>query len=644
MKRYRPLIWPLLLLLVVSLLTRVALIFRPDVKVDAPGLAGAIAVGSLYDLTAAIYALAPALLLTALLPDRVARWRLVRALAILSGALFCFVLLFTATSEWIFWDEFGGRFNFIAVDYLIYTHEVIGNIWQSYPVGKILLGLAALAALITASRAGAIWRDLAAPLTWRARSGGIAAAIVAPVLVFATVDSETKDVFASDALNELAGNGMYEFFAALRANDLDYVRLYRHLPAEDALAEARRLRDATRDGWRSADPRDFLHSVRDPAPARRLNVVLVSVESLGTEFIGGWGDTRGITPRLDALAAESLVFTRVYATGNRTVRGLEALSLGLPPTPGQSIVKRPRNDHLFSLGSVFEDLGYDTMFVYGGYGYFDNMNAFFAANDYRSIDRLAVPAERIHFENIWGIADEDLFDLALDEIDASLKASRGKRPVFAHVMTTSNHRPYTYPEGRIDIPSGSGREGAVKYTDWALGHLIDEARKRPWFKDTLFVITADHGASARGSTEIPVDRYHIPVYFYSPGNVAPGRVDRVMSQIDLPPTLLGRLHLSYDSKFFGQDVMRLPVGMERAFVANYQALGYLRDGRLVTLLPKGKVVVTPSAEAPPAGPKPLADEALVREAVAWYEAAYLGFRHGYILDEDEEANEPPRVH
>lgn len=629
MKRYRPLIWPLLLLLVVSLLTRVALIFRPDVKVDVPGLAGAIAVGSLYDLTAAIYALAPALLLTALLPDRVARWRVVRALAILSGALFCFVLLFTATSEWIFWDEFGGRFNFIAVDYLIYTHEVIGNIWQSYPVGKILLGLAALAALITASRAGAIWRDLAAPLTWRARVGGIAAAIVAPVLVFATVDSETKDVFASDALNELAGNGMYEFFAALRANDLDYVRLYRHLPAEDALAEARRLRDATRDGWRSADPRDFLHSVRDPAPARRLNVVLVSVESLGTEFIGGWGDTRGITPRLDALAAESLVFTRVYATGNRTVRGLEALSLGLPPTPGQSIVKRPRNDHLFSLGSVFEDLGYDTMFVYGGYGYFDNMNAFFAANDYRSIDRLAVPAERIHFENIWGIADEDLFDLALDEIDASLKASGGKRPVFAHVMTTSNHRPYTYPAGRVDIPSGSGREGAVKYTDWALGDFIARARERPWFDDTVFVILADHTSSARGKSDLPVEGFHIPLVVYSPRHVPAGRVDHLASQIDVAPTLLGLLGFTYRSRFFGQDILTEGAAHQRALLGNYQTVGYLEDGLLVELRPKGAWRVVDPATG---GALPATEHArhLVDEAVGYYQSASRAFRSGAL--------------
>ena len=183
---------------------------------------------------------------------------------------------------------------------------------------------------------------------------------------------------------------------------------------------------------------------------------LLSIESMGAEFLGAYGDPHGLTPHMDALARESLWFSNVYATGNRTVRGLEALALALPPTPGQSIVRRPHNEILFSLGSVFEDYGYGVMFAYGGYGYFDNMNAFFDANDYRSIDRRSIPAQDIEFENIWGVADEHLYDHVLREIDRE-KAAQPRRPVFVHIMTTSNHRPFTYPPGRIDIPSGTGR-------------------------------------------------------------------------------------------------------------------------------------------------------------------------------------------
>ena len=104
----------------------------------------------------------------------------------------------------------------------------------------------------------------------------------------------------------------------------------------------------------------------------------------------------------------------------------------------------------------------------------------------------------IGFANVWGVADEDLFARVMREGDAAHAAGR---PFLFQVLTTSNHRPYTYPEGRIDIPSGSGRPGAVKYADYAVGKLIEDARKKPWFNDTLFVFAADHTAGAAGKIE-----------------------------------------------------------------------------------------------------------------------------------------------
>ena len=170
-------------------------------------------------------------------------------------------------------------------------------------------------------------------------------------------------------------------------------------------------------------------------------------------------------------------------------RGLEALALGTPPIPGQAIVRRPDNSHLATVGELLRRQGYETLFLYGGYGYFDNMNVFFSGNDYRVVDRTAFTKSSIAFSNIWGVADESLFDNALNELD---KVHAARKPFLAQIMTTSNHRPYTYPQGRIDIPSPGGREGAVKYTDYAIGRFIDQAKTKPWFKETLFVIVADH--------------------------------------------------------------------------------------------------------------------------------------------------------
>lgn len=187
-------------------------------------------IGSTYDLITVPFVLAPLILFLALLPNRVARWRLTRLLIRATIPVSVFLLLFTAVAEWIFWDEFASRFNFIAVDYLVYTHEVIGNIWQSYPVGKILIALAAVSLVISWPLIRRSWTSSALPISWSGRLAGIILALVLPVALFNVISSTDKNRFASDALNELAGNGLYEFAAAARNNEMDYLRLYASLP------------------------------------------------------------------------------------------------------------------------------------------------------------------------------------------------------------------------------------------------------------------------------------------------------------------------------------------------------------------------------------------------------------------------------
>ncbi len=619
-------------LLVVATATRALLALRADVPLENPAqLAWAFGYGLLYDLAAAAYATAPLSAALLLAPAALARTKAFRAAAVCAFFAACYGALLLALSEWLFWDEFGSRFNFIAVDYLLYTHEVLGNIRESYPVGRILAAIGAGAAALTFFAARPLWRAVAAPVRWRPALALLLAGALGLGAVHRFVDSDLKALAGADAASELAGNGLYEFFAANRRNELSYERHYATLPPETALATVRGGFRAA--AWVEPERGGMERLVQGDGAAKRLNVVLVSVESLGAEFLGAYGNPRGLTPNLDRLAQESLWFSNAFATGNRTVRGLEALSLALPPTPGQSIVRRPNNEVLFSLGSVFEDNGYGVLFAYGGYGYFDNMNAFFDANDYRVVDRRAIPSSRIAFENIWGVADEHLFDQVLDEIDAEKRAHPG-RPVFTHVMTTSNHRPYTYPAGRIDIPPGTSRDGAVKYTDYAIGRFIEQARGRPWFRDTVFVLTADHGANARGSTRIPVEQYRIPVLVYSPAHVAPRKVERLMSQIDIPPTLLGALDFTYYSKFFGRDMLRAPPETDRAFVANYQTLGYLSPGGLVILQPKRKIEHFTLREGRYESRKD-ADAPREREAIAYYQLASHLFKAGLYRDEEQ---------
>ncbi|HTN28473.1 MAG TPA: sulfatase-like hydrolase/transferase [Burkholderiales bacterium] len=630
--RFLPALAAAIVLVAVWTLTRLALALRPEVAaLGGMDLVRAFAFGLVFDVVAASCFAIPLTLWLAIAPNRLARTRAYGFATMVWFCALCFAGLVLAVAEWLFWDEFGARFNFIAVDYLLYTHEVLGNIWQSYPVGRLLVMLAAAAAAITYVLRRVLLRSVQAPLRWTTRLGVIAthAALIAACTL--VLDGDAKNGSGSDPADELAGNGVYEFFSALRRNELSFERFYATLPMDEALGIVRDSLGPAR--WIEQAPQGLERLEEGRGGEKHLNVVLVSVESLGAEFLGSYGDRRGLTPRLDALARESLWFSNVYATGNRTVRGLEALSLALPPTPGQSIVRRPKNQSLYSLGSVFEDKGYAVLFAYGGYGYFDNMNAFFDANDYRVVDRTQIARKEIEFENIWGVADEHLFDKVLAEIDRE-KAAEPAKPVFAHVMTTSNHRPYTYPAGRIDIPSGTGRDGAVKYTDYALGRLIERARSHAWFDDTVFVITADHGANARGTSSIPVSHYRIPVFVYAPKHVAPQRIDRLMSQIDIAPTLLGLLDFRYYTKFLGRDVLHASADGDRAFVANFQTLGYLRGDEMVVLRPKRSLeryvrangVFVAAAGGPPH---------VAREAIAFYQVASHLFHTGLYGDEEQ---------
>ena len=631
--RFHLLWWLVAIFMAVSFTTRVALAVKTGLVAEpsAVHLAQEFFVGMGFDLVAASYFFIPLVLFLGLVPQPLFRQRWFASIVLAGCGLWIFLMLFNAVSEWIFWDEFGSRYNFIAVDYLLYTHEVIGNIKESYPVGKILSSIAMLALLLTYCLRRRLMPVAVTPSSYLDRAPWLLILLAVPSLAFAVVEGRHKELSDNRYVNELSGNGIYEFFAAAYNNQLDYAHFYRSIPLDEAFARVRTMLETPHATSVGLGPYDLTRTVAYPGAERRWNVVMISVESFSAEFMQQFNNTQNITPRMDELAREGILFTQFYANGTRTVRGLEALSLAVPPTPGQSIVKRPHNKDLFTLGSVFKAKGYATRYIYGGYGYFDNMNEFFSGNDYEVVDRMAIRPEKIHFENIWGVADEDLFTKTLEEIDQTYAL---KQPMFAHVMTTSNHRPYTYPEGRIDIPSHTGREGGVKYTDWAIGNFIDRAKQKPWFKDTLFVIVADHCASSAGNTDLPVESYHIPAIFYAPAHIKPQRFDRLTSMIDIPPTVLGQLNMSYRSKFFGYDMFDLPVGRERAFISTYQLLGYMREGQLVQLGPRGEALVTSLSVAGSGAQAPRLDQAaLQNEAIAWYQTAAYFYNNGLMHTE-----------
>jgi len=526
---------------------------------------------------------------------------------------FMFTLLFDAVAEHLFWSEFTTRFNFIAVDYLVYTQEVIGNIVESYPIGWIILAIAlAAAALAFAFITFLPLRATPTPLS--TRLSACAGAIAVAALCYTASDTTQAQFNDNAEAQEISANGMYNLFAAFWNNEISYDRFYATLPNEKVSSDIQKILDrpyARHFPKAGANVR----LIKPAGPELHKNVVIVVMESLSAMYMGAFGSTQNLTPNLDRLSQEGLFFTNFYATGTRTIRGLEAITLSIPPTPGQSLVRRPGNENLYSLGFIFKERGYDTRFIYGGYGYFDNMNNFFAGNGFDIIDRTTMPKDEVNFANVWGIVDDDMFAKLIKEADASYAA---KRP-FAHLLlTTTNHRPYTYPDGHIDIPSRTSRAGGVKYADYSVGKLIEWAKEKPWFNDTVFIFVSDHTAGAGGKIELDPKKYHIPMIFYAPGFIKPQRYDELASQIDLAPTLLGMLNFSYYTKFYGDDLLQPSKGNPRAFVSNYQKVALVKNNSLLILSPKQGIT---QYGWPDASQKQPTDQALADEAIAYHQSA-----------------------
>lgn len=585
--------------------------------------------GLIYDASFYAYACIPFLIYCWLLPQALWQQTWNKILVHIGAFLSLYGLGFIILAEMTFWQEFSVRFNFISVDYLVYRREVTDNINESYPIIAMVLGILPLAAILYLSVFKYLNQALSSQQTFTPRSQFSALFLLLPLLSFAFISQNLRDNESNVYQREIASNGPFQFFAAFRNNQLDFNQFYQTLSDEDA---SRILRASIKEDnaeFISNDLYSIGRIIHNPQPEKRHNVVLISVESLSASYLKAFGNDTNITPNLDELSNHSLFFKNLYATGTRTARGLEAITLSIPPTPGRSIVKRiGREAGMWSMGNVFKSKHYEVRYLYGGRGYFDNMNAFFSGNGYEITDQSSIADTDIHFENAWGVSDEDLYQQTIKQANLSHQQDK---PFFYHVMTTSNHRPYTYPDNKIDIPSGTGRSGAVKYTDFAIGEFLKNARKQAWFDNTIFIIVADHCASSAGKTDLPVERYHIPMWVYAPNIIVPKNISALASQIDIAPTVFGMLDMSYESWSFGKDILNMKPEDERIMIGTYQKLGLLKGEELVILSPGKRVTKHLVSNEENSTDEPLnltkLDDASLK-AIAYYQGADYIYKHG----------------
>lgn len=507
---------------------------------------------------------------------------------------FCFWCLAAALMESstpAFIDQYDVRPNRLFAEYLVYPKEVfemlLKGYWKEMLAGVILIGIA-----------GKISYKLGNSLFLKPSGKSFKSRIIllpfVAVIVFAGARSSighrplcpANVAFSTDSLlNDLGLNSLYSFlYAVYRMKDEgDAAKLYGSMEHEKMVKIMMADKKAKNSQLQNDDSiRRYLEASNKTG--EKFNIVIILEESMGAEFVGRLGGAN-LTPNLDRLAKEGLWFENLYATGTRSVRGIEAVISGFPPTPGRSTVKLGKSQKdFFTIAGMLSSQGYSTSFIYGGDSNFDNMRKFFLGNGFQKvIDERDYKKPK--FKSTWGVSDEDLFNKANEVFEES-----GSRPFFSLVFTSSNHTPFEVPEMEKGFYPDQGKtvNNAVKYSDHALGKFFEKAKKSGYWKNTLFLVVADHNSRVYGNKIVPVERFRIPGLIIAPG-VKPGQFNPVASQIDLPLTILSMAGISGFHPMPGRDLTKVDTNYKgRALLQFYKKNGYFTGKRLLVLEPGKK--------------------------------------------------------
>lgn len=630
--RYACLFYLSLFFMAASLVTRVVLYLAFGLNNDIPllHLPLILGLGAVNDYIELFYILLPFSLYIWLMPHKwfSNRWHL----WILSGLTFAVLVgfIYVCCSEYFFFEEFSARFNLVAVSYLIYPTEVFTNIFEAYPVVKALIFCVLTASVLMYFFWGKIRESAVNSVSFKKRSGIFAGHLAIFAALFLGLHTHSFDYSNNRISNELVANGVSSFFEAFHTNNLDYDAYY---ATDDSKAMFDLLRQNLQQGTGKFTSEQSQNLQRQHVATAKglgkINVVVLLEESFGARFSASYQTKLDLTPNFDRLAKQGILFKHAYATGTRTVRGIEAIITSLPPIPSESTVKRPGCENIANWGEVLKQHGYSSNFVYGGFGAFDNMNYFFRNNGFTIRDR--TDFENVTFSNIWGVCDEDLFAYSINYFNTLAKSGQ---PFFAIVLSTSNHKPFTFPEGIKDIPAkDGGRYAGVRYADYAIGKFFEKAQQQAWFNNTIFIIVADHDARVYGAAKFPIYSYKIPLLIYAPKHIKPQLITTRISQLDIAPTVMGLLGLNYKAPFYGQDVLHWPSSKTRTILMNHNHDVALMQGDTVAVLSLLKKTQTYTYDDQHEKLTPTAENKDLQQlAKAYYQTAYELFRkHLYTL-------------
>ena len=450
--------------------------------------------------------------------------------------------------------EYDVRPNRIFVEYLKYPNEVMSMLWTGFKVHIFATLGFSLITLWLMRRFMKPW--LAAKPTWSNKKLWLIWPLIFLLSAFAIRSSlghrpANPALFAitqDSMVNSLILNSGYSVIYAVYSlqHEAKSSQIYGKMAKEDIL-KITGAKDTDLPTLTTLNP-----SAKRDKP---LNLVIILQESLGATFVESLGGVP-VTPNLEKLKEQGIWFEQLYATGTRSVRGIEAVVTGFQPTPADSTVKLSLSQkNFFSLAGLLSKHGYSTEFIYGGESHFDNMRGFFMGNGFQSIIDQKDYKNPVMLSS-WGVSDEDLLNKTHEQL---LAHHASGKPFFTLAFSSSNHAPFEFPDGRIELyeqPKNTDNN-AVKYADYTIGEFIKKAKASPYWKDTVFLIVADHDIRVRGDTLVPIERFHIPGLILG-ADIAPQKITAMASQIDLPVTMLSLMGLQTQHPMTGHDLSQIP--------------------------------------------------------------------------------------
>ncbi|MEE4219820.1 LTA synthase family protein [Pseudomonas viridiflava] len=501
------------------------------------------------------------------------------------------ITLFFGLMEMDFYREFHQRLNGLVFQYVKEDPKtVLSMLWYGFPVVRYLLAWAVVTWLLSLvfkgigrvtrprnalSGGGAGTRSIA---PWYMRIGVFFLVLIVAVICARGTLRQGPPLRWGDAYttesnfaNQLGLNGTLTLITAAKSRmSEDRDNIWKAtLPQAGAQQTVRDMLLTSHDKLVEPDiaavRRDFTPPAENTLPIR--NVVVILMESFAGHSVGALGSDANITPNFDKLSKEGLLFDHFFSNGTHTHQGMFATMACFPNLPGfEYLMQTPEGSHKLSGLPQLLSAGrnYDDVYVYNGNFAWDNQSGFFSNQGMTNFVGRDDFVNPVFSDPTWGVSDQDMFDRGAQE----LKARQDGKPFYALLQTLSNHTPYALPENLpVERVTGHGSLDehltAMRYSDWALGQFFEKAKKEPYFKNTLFVVLGDHGfGNNRQLTEMDLGRFNVPMLLIGPGvqEKFGQRSSIVGTQVDVVPTIMGRLGGQTRNQCWGRDLLNLPEG------------------------------------------------------------------------------------